>query len=66
MRQQNITGVVYRVLQCREEELVWMRLMAFEGWKLEQLVSSGSSYGYRSEDQAKCFSVVSKEPHNSP
>lgn len=43
-----------------------MVFMAFEGWKVEQLVSSGSSCRHGSEDQAKCLVLVSREPHNSP
>lgn len=47
---------MYHVLQRWEEELAQMVLTAFEGWKLELLVSSGSSYSCGSEDQAACLS----------
>ncbi|CAH1795011.1 unnamed protein product [Owenia fusiformis] len=55
---------VYRVLSCLETELTTTVSSISDGWKFEQLVNIGSSYNYRSEDEAEFLCVVSKECPN--
>ncbi|XP_048846955.1 BTB/POZ domain-containing protein KCTD5-like [Brienomyrus brachyistius] len=52
---------VYRVLQCQEEELTQMVSTMSDGWKFEQLVSLGSSYGYGRDHQSEFLLIVSRE-----
>uniref|UniRef100_A0A8C4NJI0 Potassium channel tetramerization domain containing 2 n=1 Tax=Eptatretus burgeri TaxID=7764 RepID=A0A8C4NJI0_EPTBU len=52
---------VYRVLQCREEELTQMVSTMSDGWKFEQLVAIGSAYGYSGSHQAEYLLIVSRE-----
>merc|ERR1711923_302436 len=53
--------LVYRVLQCHEEELTQMVSTMSDGWKFEQLINVGSQYQYGSEDHAEFLCVVSRE-----
>jgi len=58
--------LVYRVLQCHEEELTQMVSTMSDGWKFEQLINVGSNYQYGSEDHAEFLCVVSREfPHTA-
>ncbi|EDW06209.2 BTB/POZ domain-containing protein KCTD5 [Drosophila mojavensis] len=53
---------VYRVLQCREQELTQMISTLSDGWRFEQLISVGiqcSNYGPFENNEFLC--VVSKE-----
>jgi len=57
---------VYRVFQCREDDLTQMVSTMSDGWKFEQLINIGSNYQYGSEDHADYLYVVSKEyPNNA-
>uniref|UniRef100_S4RTX7 Uncharacterized protein n=1 Tax=Petromyzon marinus TaxID=7757 RepID=S4RTX7_PETMA len=59
---------IYRVLQCKEEELTQMVSTMSDGWKFEQLISIGAPYGYGSSQQAEFLLIVSREvksPHFS-
>ncbi|XP_032817226.2 BTB/POZ domain-containing protein KCTD5 [Petromyzon marinus] len=52
---------IYRVLQCKEEELTQMVSTMSDGWKFEQLISIGAPYGYGSSQQAEFLLIVSRE-----
>ncbi|XP_023228613.1 BTB/POZ domain-containing protein KCTD5-like [Centruroides vittatus] len=52
---------VYRVLQCRENELTQMVSTMSDGWKFEQVINIGSSYNYGNENHAEFLCVVSRE-----
>jgi hypothetical protein len=53
---------VYRVLQCREDELTQMVSTMSDGWKFEQMMNVGSGYAYGSDnDHAEFLTVVSRE-----
>uniref|UniRef100_A0A1I8GD89 BTB_2 domain-containing protein n=1 Tax=Macrostomum lignano TaxID=282301 RepID=A0A1I8GD89_9PLAT len=61
---------VYRVFQCSEEELAPMVSTISDGWKFEQLISTGSSYNYGSSDDnhGEFLCVVSRDcslPHSA-
>ncbi|XP_033211892.1 BTB/POZ domain-containing protein KCTD5 [Belonocnema kinseyi] len=53
--------LVYRVLQCHEDELTQMVSTMSDGWKFEQLVNIGSQYNYGNDDQAEFLCIVSRE-----
>ncbi|KAH8420435.1 hypothetical protein KR009_010317 [Drosophila setifemur] len=53
---------VYRVLQCREQELTQMISTLSDGWRFEQLISVGMQYtNYGPSDNNEFLCVVSKE-----
>ncbi|KNC25835.1 hypothetical protein FF38_08136 [Lucilia cuprina] len=54
---------VYRVLQCREQELTQMISTLSDGWRFEQLISVGPQYhsNYGAFDNNEFLCVVSKE-----
>ncbi|EDW25868.1 GL14263 [Drosophila persimilis] len=53
---------VYRVLQCREQELTQMISTLSDGWRFEQLISVGTQYSaYGPFDSNEFLCVVSKE-----
>ncbi|KAL9872443.1 BTB/POZ domain-containing protein KCTD5 [Glossina fuscipes] len=53
---------VYRVLQCREQELTQMISTLSDGWRFEQLISVGTQYHSNySFDNSEFLCVVSKE-----
>jgi len=52
---------VYRVIQCREDELTQTVSTMADGWKFEQLINIGSQYQYGNEDHAEFLCVVSRE-----
>ncbi|XP_058978066.1 BTB/POZ domain-containing protein KCTD5 [Musca domestica] len=54
---------VYRVLQCREQELTQMISTLSDGWRFEQLISVGTQYqlNYGAFDNNEYLCVVSKE-----
>lgn len=54
-------NIVYRVLQCHEDELTNLVSTMSDGWKFEQLINIGSQYQYGSEDHAEFLCVVSRE-----
>ncbi|RWS25502.1 BTB/POZ domain-containing protein KCTD5-like protein [Leptotrombidium deliense] len=58
---------VYRVLQCKEDELTQMVSTMSDGWKFEQLINIGSNYStYCNDgDQTEFLCVVSRECYNN-
>nr|CAB3262137.1 uncharacterized protein LOC100178023 [Phallusia mammillata] len=56
---------VYRVIQCLEDELTHTVSAMSDGWKFEQLINVGSSYGFGNVDQAEFLCIVSKELSNN-
>jgi hypothetical protein len=57
--------LVYRVLQCHEDELTNLVSTMSDGWKFEQLISINGGghhqYQYGSDDHAEFLCVVSRE-----
>merc|ERR1711872_1082723 len=56
---------VYRVFQCREDDLTQMVSTMSDGWKFEQLINIGSNYQYGNDDHAEFLCVVSREYPNA-
>lgn len=57
---------VYRVLQCHEDELTQMVSTLSDGWRLEQVINTGSGYQYSNEDHAEYLCIVARDyPSNS-